>query len=655
MPLQRRLTLFFILIVVLPLAAVGFFLQRVVVGEVQRRAELGLGPPLEASRVVYDTRAGLVDEEVRAAIAHPRLAQLLRRENEPGLRLFLRRLLAAAPGVDFLVALDRRGSVLASALGDAEFAPGVRPPSVEEITAASDGAGRGFTRTGEIPVRVHRQGTTGLVVGGFWVDAELISRATGEDVNLTVVHDGEVIAAAAGTEDVSRAGGPTRSTSLAGGMEVVATAPPAPVDAIARRVSLLIAALLAVVIVLTSLLAYTLARLITQPLNDLTEGVASITAGRFEHRIPVKTDDEVGTLASAFNDMTARLRDSIAALSSSRARLQRVIRRVGETMRATHDMQELLTSIASVVREATEANASVVWAMNQSRTQLFAARAVELDIHELPRLDVGEGVAGFAAERAVSVIVGEGDHPAPARNEPAFPHALAVPVFSRGRLFGVVCVYRDAGSHAFAPDDVEAVEFLAQQGGVAIENALLHEEAQRLSITDGLTGLWNRRYLQMQFRQVLATATRFGRPFSLLMLDLDHFKTVNDRYGHQQGDAVLVEFSKRVTRALREVDTLFRYGGEEFVALLTETDAQGALTTATKILEQVRGEPFGVPDDSRLRVTVSIGVAVFPEHGASLNELIDAADRALYRAKAEGRDRAVVASPPQPPELRVAT
>ena len=142
---------------------------------------------------------------------------------------------------------------------------------------------------------------------------------------------------------------------------------------------------------------------------------------------------------------------------------------------------------------------------------------------------------------------------------------------------------------------------------------------------------------------MLATSTRFNRPFSILMMDLDNFKVINDTYGHQRGDEVLIEFTQRVDAKLREVDALARYGGEEFICLLSETDLYGALTTAEKILEAIRAEPFGGSDEQPVKLTVSIGVASHPEHGISYKSLVEAADRALYRAKEEGRDRAYAA------------
>jgi two-component system, cell cycle response regulator len=132
------------------------------------------------------------------------------------------------------------------------------------------------------------------------------------------------------------------------------------------------------------------------------------------------------------------------------------------------------------------------------------------------------------------------------------------------------------------------------------------------------------------------------------MLDLDNFKIVNDTYGHQRGDAILIEFSKRVGETLREVDHFIRYGGEEFLCLLTETSLSGAKAAADKILLAVRSDSFGTSGEELVDLTVSVGVASYPEHGASYERLISAADGALYRAKHDGRDRWRVADGTSP-------
>jgi diguanylate cyclase (GGDEF)-like protein len=170
----------------------------------------------------------------------------------------------------------------------------------------------------------------------------------------------------------------------------------------------------------------------------------------------------------------------------------------------------------------------------------------------------------------------------------------------------------------------------------------LLQETLQLSVTDPLTGLGNVRQLGDALRRESERASRFGRTLGVLVLDLDHFKEVNDRYGHRAGDAVLVEFAGRVRRVVREVDLTFRQGGEEFVILLPETDVAGSLTAARRIGEAIREAPFPLGDND-ISVTVSVGVAVYPRHSRTATGILDAADAALYAAKHAGRDTFVLA------------
>jgi two-component system cell cycle response regulator len=181
---------------------------------------------------------------------------------------------------------------------------------------------------------------------------------------------------------------------------------------------------------------------------------------------------------------------------------------------------------------------------------------------------------------------------------------------------------------------------------VAIENVLLHQEARRLSLTDPLTELWNFRYFQLQAIREVEAATRYRRPLGLLIVDLDHFKRVNDRHGHPVGDQVLAEVARRIRTSTRLPDVVARYGGEEFVLLLPATDDAGAVVTAERIRRRVSRLPIvaGGQDALRISVTCSVGVAAYPVHGDSVDELLRRADAALYTAKSEGRDRVVNAS-----------
>ncbi len=670
MRLQKRLTLFFILIVVLPLAVAAVVLQRVVLQEVEERSIASINPALETAVVLYNDRVVVIDDQVKAVVVgRTKLATLLLRGKNASVAPYLEQLVARSDGaVDFLVVLDVRGRTIGSASVPGDFVDGFQEPPIATILDDEDGLGPGFSRTGRISITIPGEGPVGYVIGGFWVDKGMLTSAATGDIEVSLVAGGRVIASTADLTgpvevDVSYSGNfdfdldgdvEAGARGLAGEMAIVASTPTAPIGKLAGRINGMMVLLLAVVILLTGALAYLLARLLTQPLEELTEGARAILEGRFTHRIPVRSKDEVGELAVVFNDMTERLAVTIDELSTSRDQLQRAVRRVGETLRSTHDMKQILRSIIDMAADALRADVAVLWTMSPGRDELQAMRATGVDLSTLGRVKVGEGLAGFVAERGASVLLPDEGAPRPTTSEPQLPCAVAVPIYSQERLMGVMTVYRSSEEDPFSSGDLDTVAFLAQQGGVAVENVMLHEEAQRLSITDGLTGVWNRRYFTMQFKQVLATAQRFDRRFSILLLDLAHFQSVNDEHGHQRGDEVLIECAQRVRRVLREVDTFARYGGEEFICLLTETDPEGAVTTAEKILDALRGEPFQVAGGLTLEITVSIGAAAFPDHGRTLTGLVEAADQALYRAKNEGRDRVVVAGSSPPPGLRIA-
>jgi diguanylate cyclase (GGDEF)-like protein len=669
MSLQRRLTLFFVLIVILPLVAAGYVVQRVVVGEISRRAVLALDPSLDAAVAVYNDRFSDMDHDVRTTVERPKLARLIDDRDEAATERFLRRRLAASDELDFLILVDERGRVAGSAVSPGEFAPGFEAPGVPELLDATGASGSGFNRTRAIPVKVSGEGRVGEVVGGFWLDRSVLVGASAGTVELSLVSDGRAIASTAeldapapvalpesGTFETDIGGpGQAKARSLpGGGMALVSSTADEPIRSLSDRVIGYMAALLLLALGVVTALAYLLARLITQPLEELSEGAAAIAEGRFDHRIKVRSKDEVGQLAEAFNDMTDTLGETVSELSSSRDQLRRAIRRVGDTLRSTHDMKQMLSSVLNTTVDAIRADGAVLWMFGSTREELYPARGVNVDLDSLGRLKVGEGVVGLVAERSANILLPQHSGVRPSRAETAFRVMIAIPLYSQDRIMGVIAVHREDPDDLFTEEEFDYVVFLGEQAGVAVENVLLHEEAQRLSITDGLTGVWNRRYFLMQFPQVIAAAQRFQRPFSVLMLDLDSFKAINDTHGHQRGDAILVEFAKRVDRVIREVDTFARYGGEEFICLLSETDLQGARITAEKILDAVRSEPFGGPGEQPLTITVSIGVASYPHHGETYKALVGAADRALYKAKQDGRDRVRTASEPEPP-LKLAT
>jgi len=220
-----------------------------------------------------------------------------------------------------------------------------------------------------------------------------------------------------------------------------------------------------------------------------------------------------------------------------------------------------------------------------------------------------------------------------------------VPLSRDGQVIGALALYGRLTRAPFSEEDLDTLASFGEQMSVAIENVYQHEESERLSFTDALTGAWNRRYLELTLNEETQRGQRFGRPYSVLMLDIDRFKKVNDRFGHRRGDAVLAELCERISGSVRaHIDTLARFGGEEFVVVLPETPKDGATAAAEKIRQLVRSKLFAEGGDP-IKVTISVGVATYPDDGQQPETLIRAADRALYEAKRAGRDRVVLHVP----------
>jgi diguanylate cyclase (GGDEF)-like protein len=407
--------------------------------------------------------------------------------------------------------------------------------------------------------------------------------------------------------------------------------------------TLTIAVLLGAVL-LAAGIAWLLARATTRPLEELGDAAARIASGDLDTTIEVRSRDEVGRLAETFNSMTEELRTYVRALEASRDELQGGMSRLGDTLSSTHDLDRILTVVLETAMASTRAQAGMVLLFSSGHDELVMAVGRDVAERGVPfdlRLTVGEGVSGRVAQTGDVAIGRLGEaagqlHPAP--GEPTAGSVIAVPLKSSGTVIGVLDLFDRLDADSFDDRDLATIRTFASQATVAVDNVLLHEEAQRLAITDGLTGLWNYRYFTMTIGKEIERAARFGRPLALLMMDLDLFKAVNDAHGHQRGDAVLVELAGRVRAQVRDVDTVARYGGEELVVILPETDAEGAVQAAERICDAVRRRPFGEPGEASVEVTVSIGAAVFPDHGASSSTLLRRADEALYEAKDAGRD-----------------
>ncbi|MGE5196945.1 MAG: GGDEF domain-containing protein [Deltaproteobacteria bacterium] len=179
---------------------------------------------------------------------------------------------------------------------------------------------------------------------------------------------------------------------------------------------------------------------------------------------------------------------------------------------------------------------------------------------------------------------------------------------------------------------------LASQFLLGIRRSLLYQKIQELAIMDGLTGILSRRYFLERFQEEFERSKKFKYGFAFLMIDVDHFKEYNDRYGHLVGDVILKEVSRIIKDNLRQIDLVGRYGGEEFSIILTETDKEGAIFAAERIRHSLEERSIRAYDEN-LKVTLSVGVSVFPDHGHDTQKLIEKADHALYQAKQGGRNK----------------
>lgn len=211
---------------------------------------------------------------------------------------------------------------------------------------------------------------------------------------------------------------------------------------------------------------------------------------------------------------------------------------------------------------------------------------------------------------------------------------MALPLLSEGMTIGVLTITGAETEHA------ESLSILAEQLSLELKKINLYERVQELAITDGLTGIYVRRHFIERLNEEIARSKRHKLKLSMLMIDLDHFKQCNDTYGHLVGDMVLKDIARIMKEHVRQVDLIGRYGGEEFVIALPDTDKNSALNVAERIRSSVEKHRFRAYDET-ISMMISIGVATFPEDGEETAALIDRADQALYKAKEEGRNRVV--------------
>lgn len=226
---------------------------------------------------------------------------------------------------------------------------------------------------------------------------------------------------------------------------------------------------------------------------------------------------------------------------------------------------------------------------------------------------------------------------------------VAFPLSCRGRRVGAIMGLDrsvSARQPRLAPSMLRAVRVLLEPAAVALDNALLLKRAEALSVTDDLTHLYNSRYLNSVLRRETKRASRSARPLSLLFIDLDGFKAINDTHGHLFGSRALVEAAAVIRGSARETDVVARFGGDEFAVVLPDTGGEGAFAVGERIRERLAAHVFLAADRLDIHLTASVGVATLPDAAASAEELMQAADKAMYQVKDSGKNGIQAASPP---------
>lgn len=357
------------------------------------------------------------------------------------------------------------------------------------------------------------------------------------------------------------------------------------------------------------------------------------------------TQEDVHLMATIADHVGAVMaRDQI--LRSERLARQKAesLEQVAAVLNSTLEREELLGRVLEELSRLVPSDSTSVQLLEGDRFRIVAGRGfTEADgIMNMTFPLEGENPNRAVIAQRRPVIVPDARAAYAIFREP--PHDrvrswLGVPLLSRGRVIGMIALDRFE-VNAFTEEEAETAMAFANHVAIALENAGRYEATLRQALTDELTGLYNRRYLRQEMEREVLRSRRYHHSVALIMIDLDDFKRYNDRYGHPAGDRLLRELADVMRAEVRPTDSLVRYGGEEFAVILPETGVEGAVEVAERLRRRVAAHRFPVGDGGELagHVTVSLGVAVFPLHAGTAQDLLKAADQALLLAK-QGKNR----------------
>jgi diguanylate cyclase (GGDEF)-like protein len=647
MSFRTRLLLFFTIIVVVPMGAVALVLFSITSQSQLGKADARIAEGLRVAFAVYRQDRAEASPQLQRIARQPALRRALAAKTPAAAQAQLRRLLG--PPVRSVALYNTNGELMASAGDDPPIAPALARPTSK--------SGKQF---GSLAVSVTSASSFVESVGGL-TDLEVRLFAGNQPIASTLTES-------------ARSGPPTSGkveidgTSYRGRFEEIQ-------EPVGRAVSVgaftesegitssigqsrvLIGVILLGFLVLALVLSVFIVRALQSQIDQFLGAARRLAKGDFSTPVPTHGDDEFAALGQEFNKMSRELEAKIAEVETKRAELEETIRRVGDAFATGLDRQGLLELAVRTAVEACDAD---------------AGRAVPIDARRMHAVHIGGNHerlmrAITAAERDAFIIRDENVAELLANLEPSGKeqpveqhrptsasvdgvHAMAGPLRARVGAgseidyVGVISIVREGEN--FNETERELFAYLVGQAAVSIENANLHETVQHQAVTDELTGLFNVRHFQESLNNEIERSRRFQSSVGLAMLDIDNFKRVNDTYGHQQGDLVLLEVARCLRALSRDIDEPARYGGEELAVILPQTDLGGAELLAERMRSAIEALNVKRLDGhGTLSVTASFGVASLPQSAGDKESLIAAADAALYRAKGAGKNRVERAEP----------
>jgi len=319
---------------------------------------------------------------------------------------------------------------------------------------------------------------------------------------------------------------------------------------------------------------------------------------------------------------------------------------INKTLTSSLELNDILTAIMKRAKEMTKAQAWSVLLVDEDTGELVFERAKGKKSRAIKkyRLKMGEGIAGWVAQEGIPVVVpdvskdqrflGKIDQAVRFKTK----SLMCLPVKSRDRVIGVLEFVNKTTGDTFTREDLDLLMRLVDQTAIAIERVSLYQKMEELALTDDLTKLFNTRYLNRTIEIEIQRSKRYNTSVSLIFMDIDYFKNINDHYGHLVGSKVLVEIGQILLRNLRAIDIVARYGGDEFVIVLPQTPPLTATQIAERMRKAVEHNIFLKKEGYSLKMTASFGVASYPENAQSKDDLIRLADEAMYRVKHQTRN-----------------